>query len=118
MKWIFLFGLLMVSGPALPSFLQVDWTVLPGDIILSVLYVIIGTTFLAYLLNIFSLKYVKPVTVSIYIYSQPLIATVVALLMGQDVLTIAKIFSAFLIFSGVYFVSYSSNRSGKTGRIA
>jgi drug/metabolite transporter (DMT)-like permease len=114
MKWIFLIGLLMVSGPALPSFLRVEWSILPGDIILSVLYVILGTTFLAYLLNNYSLKYVKPVTVSIYMYSQPLIATMVALLMGQDVLTLAKIFSAFLIFAGVYFVSYSSSRSGKS----
>ncbi len=112
MKWVFLFGLLLVSGPGLPAFLRVDWAALPLDITLSVLYVVIGTTFFAYLLNVFSLKYVKPITVSIYIYSQPVIASVVALILGQDVITAVKVISALLVFAGVYFVSYSSSRTG------
>jgi drug/metabolite transporter (DMT)-like permease len=114
MRWMFLFGLLLVSGPGLPAFSRVTWETLPGDILLSVLFVVIGTTFLAYLLNMFSLKYVKPITVSIYIYSQPVIASVIAMILGQDVLTLVKILSAMLVFTGVYFVSYSSSKtSGK-----
>ena len=112
MKWIFLFGLLLVSGPGLPAFLKVHWIVLPNEIFISVLYVVIGTTFFAYLLNVFSLKYVKPITVSIYIYSQPLIASVVAMFLGQDVISLVQIISAILVFTGVYFVSYSSSRTG------
>jgi drug/metabolite transporter (DMT)-like permease len=65
------------------------------------------------LLNNYSLRYVKPITVGIYDYSHPVIATVMALLMGQDVLTIIKVISAMLVFAGVYFVSYSSNRTGR-----
>ena len=84
MKWIFLFGLLMVSGPGFPGFLEVDWGTMPKEIFLSVIFVIIATTFLAYLLNNYSLKYVKPITVSIYIYSQPVIASLVAFFLGQD----------------------------------
>jgi drug/metabolite transporter (DMT)-like permease len=113
MKWIFLFGLLLVSGPGLPAFLEVDWNALPVDIVFSVLFVVVGTTFLAYFLINFSLKYVKPVTVSIYIYSQPVIASVVAMILGQDVITLVKVMSAFLVFIGVYFVSYSSSISGR-----
>jgi drug/metabolite transporter (DMT)-like permease len=112
MKWIFLGGLLMVCAPGLPAFLKADWTSMPVDMLLSVFYVVVGTTFLAYLLNIFSLRFVKPITVSIYIYSQPVIASIVALIMGQDVITMVKVISALLVFAGVYFVSFSSNRTG------
>ncbi len=111
MRWIFLFAILLVSGPGLPAFLRVDWGTMPGDILLSVLFVVIGTTFLAYLLNMYSLKYVKPITVSIYIYSQPVIASIVALILGQDVITPVKIMAALLVFTGVYFVSYSSSKA-------
>ena len=113
MKWIFLSGLLLVSGPGLPAFLKVEWTALPTEILLSVLYIVVGTTYLAYLLNNYSLKYVKPITVSIYDYSHPVIASIMAVLMGQDVITTVKILSAILVFTGVYFVSYSSSRTGR-----
>ncbi len=112
MRWIFLFGLLLVSGPGLPAFVRINWSTLPGDILLSVLFVVVGTTFLAYLLNMYSLKYVKPITVSIYIYSQPVIASIFALILGQDTMTTVKILAALLVFTGVYFVSYSSSRTG------
>ena len=111
MRWVFLFGLLLVSGPGLPAFLRVNWESLPLDILLSVLFVVVGTTFLAYLLNMYSLKHVKPITVSIYIYSQPVIASIVALILGQDVITTVKIVAALLVFTGVYFVSYSSSKT-------
>ena len=112
MKWIFIFGLLIVSGPGISGFLKVDWGMMPREIFLSVIFVIIATTFFAYLLNNYSLKYVKPITVSIYIYSQPVIASVVALFLGQDTITLVKVISALLVFTGVYFVSYSSSRTG------
>ena len=112
MKWIFLFGILLVSAPGLPAFMRVNWGSLPGDIMLSVLFVVVGTTFLAYLLNMYSLKYVKPITVSIYIYSQPVIASIVALILGQDIITPVKILAALLVFTGVYFVSFSSSKTG------
>ena len=111
MKWIFLFAILLVSAPGLPAFLRVNWGSLPGDILLSVLFVVVGTTFLAYLLNMYSLKHVKPITVSIYIYSQPVIASIVALILGQDAITPVKIVAALLVFTGVYFVSFSSSKS-------
>jgi drug/metabolite transporter (DMT)-like permease len=111
MKWIFLFGLLLVSGPGIPAFMRVNWVSMPADMVLSVIFVVVGTTFLAYLLNMYSLKYVKPITVSIYIYSQPVIASIVALILGQDVIAPVKIVSALLVFTGVYFVSFSSSKS-------
>jgi drug/metabolite transporter (DMT)-like permease len=114
MKWIFLFGLLLVSGPGIPGIIRVNWGSMPVDILLSVMFVVVGTTFLAYLLNMYGLKYVKPITVSIYIYSQPVIASIVALILGQDLITPVKIVAALLVFTGVYFVSFSSSKTGSS----
>ncbi|HEC43766.1 MAG TPA: EamA/RhaT family transporter [Bacteroides sp.] len=113
MKWIFLFGLILVSGPGIPALLETQLSTWTPDILWSVLFIVIGTTYFAYLLNNFSLQYVKPITVSIYIYSQPVVASMVALVLGQDVITVVKIFSALLVFTGVYFVSYSSGQTGR-----
>jgi drug/metabolite transporter (DMT)-like permease len=113
MKWIFLSGLILVSLPGIPAFRTVSWNLMPGEILFSVGFVVVATTYLAYLLNNYSLRYVKPITVSIYIYSQPVIASMVAFILGQDVINIVKVVSALLVFTGVYFVSYSASRAGR-----
>ncbi len=112
MKWIFLSGLILVSPAGISGVINTNWTDFSGGIIVSILYVVIGVTFLAYLMNLYSLKHLKPLTVSIYIYSQPVIASIVAMIFSQDVITFIKIISALLVFTGVYFVSYSSRRTG------
>ena len=112
MKWTFIAGLIWITPAGLPEVIKLDWASLPLDAIYSIVYVIVGVTFLAYLLNTISLKYVKPITVSIYIYSQPVIASVVAMVFAHDMITVVKIISALLVFTGVYFVSYSSSRTG------
>jgi drug/metabolite transporter (DMT)-like permease len=68
-------------------------------------YVLICTTFLAYLLNTSALKLVGASTVSIYVYLQPVIATAIALALGKDELTIVKVTAGLMIFSGVFLVS-------------
>ena len=114
MRWIFLMGLIWVSPLGIPAVIRTDWTNLPSGIIGSIIYVTAAVTFLAYLLNTYSLKHVKPITVSIYMYSQPVIASMIAIIFLQDVLTFVKVISALLVFLGVYFVSYSSSRTEKS----
>ena len=72
-SWVFLFGTVFVifSPFALIDFSNVDWFQLPPWAIGSIIYVVIATTFLAYLLNIFALKIVRPTVSSSYIYLQP-----------------------------------------------
>ena len=65
----------------------------------------ICTTFLAYLLNITGLKVLKPSTVSVYIYSQPVIATIVSIILSKDMITVQGIIATLLVFTGVYLVS-------------
>ncbi len=109
-KWVFLFGFMIVAPLGWEQFRQVDYSSFDSGVWAAFLFVVIGTTFLAYLFNIYGLKTLNPSTVSTYIYSQPLIATLVAIIAGQDSLSLTKVIAALLIFSGVYLVSSSSLR--------
>jgi drug/metabolite transporter (DMT)-like permease len=105
MKWIFLFGLFYVIPFSLEISLKTNYSAIPFDIWISVAYIIIFTTILAYFLNNFSLKTVSPTVNSAYIYLQPFIAALIAIIASKDELTYSKIFAAVLIFLGVYFAS-------------
>jgi drug/metabolite transporter (DMT)-like permease len=106
-KWVFLCGLLFVVPLGWSQFAAVDWASWTPTIIAQAAFVVIGTTFVAYLFNVYALKTVSSTTVSIYIYLQPLMATAASLALGKDILTWREVFAAALIFSGVYLVSFS-----------
>lgn len=104
-KWVFLFGFIFVFPFGFNQFNDINWQTFETTTWLVFLFVIVATTFLAYLFNIYALKIVNPSVVSIYIYSQPVVATIVALIIGQDQLSLLKIVAALLIFTGVFLVS-------------
>jgi drug/metabolite transporter (DMT)-like permease len=104
-KWIYLFGFIMVLPFGWSEFSIVDWTIVPTDIYWKISFVVVISTFLTYLLNLLSMKELKPTTVAVFIYLQPLFASVFAISLGKDALSLAKVGSALLIFSGVYLVT-------------
>jgi len=105
MKWVFLFGLIPIIPMGLTSVAQVGWSTLPLAVWFAIAFVLIGATFLSYLLIARGLRDVRPSTVSIYVYSQPLIASLCAIAIGQGKLGYVQIVSTILVFSGVYLVS-------------
>ena len=68
-------------------------------------FVVVGTTFFTYLLNLYALKYLSASTLSAFIYLQPLIAIFYSITTGADTLNTIKIVAAILVFVGVYMVS-------------
>jgi drug/metabolite transporter (DMT)-like permease len=104
-KWIYLFGFLIVLPFGWSQFATVDWAIVPTDIYWKIGFVVVISTFLTYLLNLLSMKELKPTTVAVFIYLQPLFATVFAISLGKDELSLVKIGSAILVFSGVYLVT-------------
>ncbi|ANH59680.1 DMT family transporter [Dokdonia donghaensis] len=102
MKWFFLIAVFTNAPIALPQFLEVQWFTLPPSVIGVMLFVVIGTTYLTYLFNVFALRQLKPSTIGAFIYIQPLIATLVAIILGADTLTTIRVVAATLIFLGVY----------------
>jgi len=108
MFYVFGFGLLYVLPFGYTELLDVDWVSFPTIIIWEVLFVVVCTTVIAYLLNSSALKLLNPSTVSIYIYLQPVLATLFAIFRGSDSLDEMKIIAAVIIFVGVYLVSVRS----------
>jgi drug/metabolite transporter (DMT)-like permease len=104
-KWAFTFGFIFVLPFGLEGLLEVNWSSMKVEIIWAIVFVIICTSFLAYLFNILALKNLRASTVSFYIYLQPLLATIFALFIGSDSLDPIKVLSGMAIFVGVFLVS-------------
>lgn len=104
-KWVFTFGMLFVLPFSFNELKVVDWQSFQPQTWIAIAYVLLCTTFLAYLLNAYALKIVRASTVSIYIYLQPVLATLIAILAGSDQLLVQKVIFGLMIFAGVYLVS-------------
>jgi drug/metabolite transporter (DMT)-like permease len=105
LKWLFLFGLLMSLPITSQEFSAVSWATLPFDAIWRIGYVIVGTTFLTYLLNVYALKQLKASTIGVFTYLQPLIGIAYAIVVGADVFTPSKLIAAVVVLMGVYLVT-------------
>ena len=104
-KWIYLFGFLMVLPFGFSEFQRVVWVGIPHTAMLKIGFVIIFSTFFTYLLNLLSMKELKPTTISVFIYLQPLFASLFAIGLGKDEMNWVKFCSSILIFTGVYLVT-------------
>lgn len=105
MKWIFAFGLIYLIPFSYDQFADVQWSQFSQEIWLAIAYVLLFTTFLAYLLNAYALSIVSATVLSAYVYLQPLIASTISIFWYDDKLTIQSILCGVLIFIGVYLVS-------------
>ncbi|WP_062057042.1 DMT family transporter [Aquimarina longa] len=114
--WTFLFGFIFMFPFCVEKLMYTDFTAFTVPNWVSLCYVVIGPTFLTYLLNMFALQFVKPTVSSSYIYLQPAIAMILVALTSYWVvnsqykgdLTIGKLLCCLLIFSGVYLISSGS----------
>lgn len=104
-KWIYTFGLLYVLPFGFSEFSVITWNQIPTTIYFEMGYLVVFTTFLAYLINLSAIRILKPTTLSVFIYLQPFFASIIAIGLGKDQLNEIKIISALLIFSGVYLVT-------------
>ncbi len=116
--YVFSFGLLfvMLYPPTLTEFFQTDFSRIPIDIILKIVFVILFVTFLTYLLTVFGLKQLSPSVSSAYIYLQPALVVFFTFTLGAmgiaddytDTITWEKGGYMLIIFLGVYLTSSSS----------
>lgn len=110
-KWLFLFGLIILIPFGYNELTEVQWETFTPNITYSVLFVIIGATFGTYLLNPLALNKLKASTVGIFIYLQPVIAGLFALYIGADFIDLLKISAMVLIFTGVYLVTKNPRKA-------
>jgi drug/metabolite transporter (DMT)-like permease len=108
-KWIYTFGFIMVLPFGWNEFHAISWGSMPEAIYWKIGFVVVFSTFFTYLLNLLSMRELKPTTVAVFIYLQPLFATIFAIGLGKDELSRVKLLSAVLIFVGVYLVTQKKN---------
>ena len=113
MKWMFLFSTLALAPFCLqymqyvPMFHRETFNV---SQLYALLYLLFGATFVSFMLIPMALKQIRPTTVSMYNYVQPIIASAIAVAVGQDTFSMQKLLSAALVFVGVYLVTQSKKR--------
>lgn len=110
MRWLFLTAILINLPIGWSEFREVDWVNMPFSAAWRIGFVVLGTTFTTYLLNIFALKHLSASTIGVFTYLQPVIAIAFAIISGADELNILKIIAAILVFLGVFMVSKNPAR--------
>jgi len=105
MVWTFSLGFLITLPFTINPLIHSNFHEIPMAIWLSLLFVIIGATFLGYLLYNYSLKVLSPTIVSFFIYLQPLFSTLTTMAVYGDKPSLIDYLSALLIFAGVWLVS-------------
>ena len=109
MKWLFLIGFILTFPVTVGEFSQVNWPDMPFDALWRIAFVVLGTTFSTYLLNLYALKNLQASTVGAFAYAQPVIAIGYAVYTGNGVLDGVKAVACLVILIGVYLVSNKSN---------
>ncbi len=107
MKWIFLFSALMSLPFSFREVVSLEWTRIPAIQMWELGFLIVFATFFSYFLIPFGQKRIRPTLVSMYSYIQPIIATIISIILCMDILTWQKLMAALMVFAGVFIVSRS-----------
>ncbi|MBJ6369685.1 DMT family transporter [Snuella sedimenti] len=117
-SWVFLFGFIYIIPFGFNDLLATNFAAFTTNTYLVIGYVVVFTTFFAYLFNIYALKYVSPSVNSSYIYLQPMISfimvSIYAYVLNNNIYTqdinLLKILSCLMVVVGVYLVSKPSKK--------
>ena len=77
----------------------------------ALIFIVVGSTFISYVLIVIGQKNLRPTVAGMYNYVQPLVASIVAVCWGMDTFNFVKIISVALIFGGVYLVTGSRSKA-------
>ncbi len=117
-SWMFLFGLLFITPFTFNDIRLTNFKAFTTNTYLVIGFVVLFTTFFAYLFNIYALKHVTPSVTSSYIYLQPVISFIMVGLYAyilleneyaQDI-SLVKILSCIMVIIGVYIISKPQNK--------
>lgn len=111
MKWMFTYSFLCLLPFSYDDLIATEWAALEWQAALSLVYIVVGSTFLSYILVIVGQKRLRPTVAGMYNYVQPLVASIVAVCWGMDSFNLSKVLSVALIFGGVYLVTSSRSRA-------
>jgi len=105
MMWVFIFASIIcvpVGGIAMAS---VDFPSIDASIWGLIIYIALGATASPYLLNAWALARVNPSTVAVYVYLQPLIGFILAVIFLGEMMDARFVIAAAMVFTGVFLAT-------------
>lgn len=111
MKWMFTYAAMCFI-----PFSYHEVSALPFDRISTgtwgeIAFVVVGATFMTFLLMMFAQKVLRPTVLSMYNYTQPIVASIVSVVTGMATFGWMKGLAVVLVFAGVYLVTQSKSRA-------
>ncbi|MCD7852021.1 MAG: DMT family transporter [Parabacteroides sp.] len=110
MKWMFTYSAICTIPFSYNSVAGIDFVNLPPTIYLNLAVVVLGGTFFAYLLVPIGQRILRPTVATMYNYVQPIIASIITVIVGLDTFGLMKSIAIALVFLGVYIVTRSKSR--------
>jgi len=116
MRWMFLFATLMSLPVCWRDVAAVDYGSLDGSVWAGIGFIVVGATFLTYIMLPVGQRHLRPTVLSMYNYMQPTVAAVVAVAAGMDTFGATKGLATLLVFAGVWLVTRSRSRADVEAR--
>lgn len=104
-RWVFTCGFIMIFPFGWVQFSEIQWQQFEWGHITSLSFIVFAGTFLAYYFTIYGIQHIGAGVTGSYIYTQPIIAAIIAIIFLHEYLTIEKLLAGLMIFLGVFFVS-------------
>lgn len=104
-KITFTFGTLYMIPVGAWALYQTNFSAFTPEITAKVAYILLFTSFLVYLLNSYAVKKAGPTLAGLYIYLQPVLASSIAIFLGTDHVTPAKVVLMLTIMGGVFLAT-------------
>lgn len=109
--WVFIFASIFCVPLGVYSLSEIDLASITPFVWLLVLHLGIVATLLPYLFNAWALARVNPSTVAVFVYLQPLIGFVLAVIFLGEPIGLIVILAGILIFAGVYLATKKVQQS-------
>ncbi len=107
-RWVFTFGFFMMLPFSWTDFRQTDFTSFTANHWLAIGFVMICGTFLPYMFNTYALSKLHASVAGSYMYTQPVFATLIAIIFMGETFDWIKALCGLLIFGGVYLTNLRS----------
>ena len=109
-KWMFVYASMCYIPFSYHDVAVIQWTEISTAALLQVGYVVVGGSFFAYICIMTAQRLLRPTVVSMYNYMQPIVASIVTVIIGMAVFNLEKGIAIALVFLGVYIVTQSKSR--------
>jgi drug/metabolite transporter (DMT)-like permease len=104
LRWVFTIGLIMTIPIGWNEFSAIPWNEFSLKEITILAFIVLGGTFVGYVFNLYGIHHLGASVAGSYIYTQPVFATLIAVLVLHESFTLQKIIAAAFIAGGVLMV--------------